>query len=174
MQLNIFSKAAKRVMKMTDKAKAELEERQENSKKHKNDGRNEDTTAPKKARAAPQSGNNEDNNSVPSSRTSASPLRRQVTIEDIPDEDDTFDVRSGSGNITSDDEFSESRPIAGGAGRINARRQTPTPEPEPESPDDELSRLKIQTITIVSSRRPCRTPDEGMDLTSLCILRANA
>ncbi|KAF9243068.1 hypothetical protein BU15DRAFT_59946 [Melanogaster broomeanus] len=124
MQLNMFSNVAKRVTKMMDKAKAALEERQENSKKRKNDGGSEDTTAPKKSCPAQQRGNTKDNNSVPS-RTSASPLRRRVTIEDVPDEDDTFTTHSGSGNITSSDESSESRSSAGG----------------PESPDNELTHI---------------------------------
>ena len=134
---------------MTERARANLDEQCEGSRKQQNDGSKAE--APKKACLNLQSGT-DNNGSVPKPPPRMT-QSREASIEEIPNEDDIISHHGSSNGCT--------------------RAMTQNANVGPESAEDQLNVLSMSCTDIISSQH-IRETCEGVDITYLCILQANA
>ena len=100
----------KRVSKMTEWAKAALEEQRDGPKKRKNDGG--DTNVSKRGRTGPKISRSKNSNGQASTSSQNSNPNRQATVEDVPDDDDGFISQSSDSNESRTTEEVPSQPCA--------------------------------------------------------------
>ena len=143
------SSTTKRVPRMSKRARAALEEQNEQSRKQKGDDKHLKAVMAKKTCTQDQTSSDGKDSMSPSqaSTPSLQDIQHQATVEDIPDDDD--------------DDFFTSR-----ATTIQDESD------EAESTNDELSTLFH--IFVISLADNARAYDEGLERTHICILCTTA
>ena len=154
MQSLNFVPPGKRMPKLSERAKAALEEQHDNSKKRKQADQSTEAV-PKKVCSVLQTGTTRDS-SVPSSPASAVNKSHRATVEDVVDEYDELQrVRERSAPTTQSKGHKSRKPtvedVEDDGDKVGRGQSTATtPSPELDS-DDELSAFVLQHFIIISS-----------------------